>query len=106
MLILILVLMLVFIIVHGCQKRPPRFPSPSPPLFHPIPFPLTPLQPSQSTKSNPHTKPHPGASRKRSLFTEKEHPKLCAYVDRLEAMDGWKRAVGKIVDVDGVFEDL
>ena len=47
-----------------------------------------------------------GAAKSRGLFTEKEHPKLCAYVDRLEAMEGFKKAVQKIVDVDGMYEDL
>lgn len=47
-----------------------------------------------------------GAAKSRALFTEKEHPKLCAYVDRLEAMEGFKKAVEKIVDVEGIFEGL
>lgn len=47
-----------------------------------------------------------GAAKSRALFTEKEHPKLCAYVDRLEAMEGYKRAVQKIVDVEGSYEAL
>ncbi|KAL9068284.1 MAG: hypothetical protein Q9161_006310 [Pseudevernia consocians] len=47
-----------------------------------------------------------GASKKRALFTEKEHPKLCAYVDRLEAMEGFKKAVQKIVDVEGSYESI
>lgn len=49
---------------------------------------------------------HAVASKSRSLFTEKEHPKLCAYVDRLVAGEGYKRAVQKIVEVVGKYEDL
>ncbi|CAF9907682.1 MAG: hypothetical protein ALECFALPRED_003751 [Alectoria fallacina] len=47
-----------------------------------------------------------GAAKSRALFTEKEHPKLCAYVDRLEAMDGFRKAVQKIVEVEGSYEGL
>ncbi|KAF6230729.1 hypothetical protein HO173_011081 [Letharia columbiana] len=46
------------------------------------------------------------AAKSKGLFTEKEHPKLCAYVDRLEARDGYKKAVQKIVDVEGSYEML
>ena len=37
-------------------------------------------------------------------FTKEKYPKLWAYVDRLQAMDGYKRAVQKIIDVDGRYD--
>lgn len=47
-----------------------------------------------------------GASKRRAFFTAATHPKLCAYVDRLEGAEGYKRAVRKIVETDGKFEEL
>jgi len=44
------------------------------------------------------------AARGRSTFSEEKHPKLWAYVDRLEAMEGYKRAVQKIIDVEGSYD--
>ncbi|KAM0794536.1 hypothetical protein BDR22DRAFT_875415 [Usnea florida] len=44
------------------------------------------------------------AAKLKSLFTEKEHPKLCAYVEKLEAMEAYKKAVQKIVEVEGKYE--
>ena len=46
----------------------------------------------------------PAASKSKSFFTAKEHPKLCAYVERLEAMEAYKKAVQKIVEVEGKYE--
>ena len=72
-------------------------------------FPLgaNPSSPTSSpSKKPPLTPPLPGAARSRALFTEKEHPKLCGYVDRLEAMPAWKKAVGKIEEIDEVFERI
>ena len=37
-------------------------------------------------------------------FTKEKYPKLWEYVDRLQAMDGYKRAVQKIIDVDGKYD--
>ena len=45
-----------------------------------------------------------GAAKAAALFTQEQHPKLCAYVDRLEALEGFKKAVQKIIDVDGHYE--
>jgi len=45
-----------------------------------------------------------GAARGRSTFSEEKHPKLWAYVDSLEAMEGYKRAVQKIIDVEGSYD--
>ncbi|CAD6578230.1 MAG: hypothetical protein ASARMPRED_008650 [Alectoria sarmentosa] len=47
-----------------------------------------------------------GAAKSRALFTATEHPKLCAYVDRLEATEGFRKAVQKIVEVEGSYEGL
>ena len=47
---------------------------------------------------------YPAAAKSKSLFTEKEHPKLCAYVERLEAMEAYKKAVQKIVVIEGKYE--
>ena len=40
------------------------------------------------------------------FLNEKEHPKLIAWVDRLEATESYKKAVQKIIEVDGSFEGL
>jgi len=37
-------------------------------------------------------------------LTKEDYPKLHAYVDRLEAEPGYKRAVEKIIELDGKFE--
>ncbi|CAD6575011.1 MAG: hypothetical protein ASARMPREDX12_007061 [Alectoria sarmentosa] len=47
-----------------------------------------------------------GAAKSRALFTVTEHPKLCAYVDRIEATEGFRKAVQKIVEVEGSYEGL
>ena len=39
----------------------------------------------------------------RAGFNKEAHPKLWAYVDRLEAHEGYKRAVEKIIEVEGSF---
>lgn len=44
------------------------------------------------------------AAKSKSFFTAKEHPKLCAYVERMEAMEAYKKAVQKIVEVEGKYE--
>ena len=36
-------------------------------------------------------------------FTKELYPNLWAYVDRLEAQDGYKRAVEKIIEIDGEY---
>ena len=45
-----------------------------------------------------------GAFRGKHGFTKEKYPKIWAYVDRLEAMDGYKKAVQKIIDVDGKYD--
>ena len=40
------------------------------------------------------------------FINEKEHPKLIAFVDRVEATGSYKKAVHKIIEVDGTFEGL
>ena len=44
------------------------------------------------------------AARGRSGLTKEKYPKLSAYVDRLEAEKGYKKAAEKIVELDGKFE--
>jgi len=44
------------------------------------------------------------AGRKRAGLTQEKYPKLYAYIDRLEAEPGYKKAADKIVDMDGKFE--
>ena len=41
-----------------------------------------------------------------NLLNEKEHPKLMAFIDRVEASESYKRAAQKIVEVDGKFDGL
>lgn len=41
------------------------------------------------------------AAKNRGLVTEKQHPNLCAYVERMEAREAYKRGVQKIVDATG-----
>lgn len=45
-----------------------------------------------------------GAAKGRSTFTKAKYPALWDYVDRIEAMDGFKRAVQKIIDVEGSYD--
>ena len=45
-----------------------------------------------------------GAAKGRSGFSKENHPKLWAYVDRLQALDGYKKAAQKIVDVEGHYD--
>ena len=45
-----------------------------------------------------------GAIRGKHGFTQEKYPKIWAYVDGLQAMDGYKRAVQKIIDVDGKYD--
>ncbi|KAI4112297.1 MAG: hypothetical protein LQ338_008328 [Usnochroma carphineum] len=45
-----------------------------------------------------------GAAKGRVGFTKEKHPALWAYVDRLEEMEGFKRAVQKIIDVEGSYD--
>lgn len=40
------------------------------------------------------------------LINEKDHPKLMAFVDRVEATESYKRASQKIVEIDGKFDGL
>ena len=45
-----------------------------------------------------------GAAKGRSSFSKEKHPKLWAYVDRIEALEGYKKAVQKIIEVDGSYD--
>lgn len=45
-----------------------------------------------------------GAAKGRSSFTKEKYPALWDYVGRIEAMDGFKRAVQKIIDVEGSYD--
>ncbi|KAL8965845.1 MAG: hypothetical protein Q9183_003660 [Haloplaca sp. 2 TL-2023] len=45
-----------------------------------------------------------GAAKGRSTFSKEKYPALWDYVDRLEAMDGFKNAVQKIIDVEGSYD--
>jgi len=44
------------------------------------------------------------AGRNRAGLAKEKYPKLCAYIDRLEAEPGYKKAADKIVGLDGKFE--
>lgn len=44
-----------------------------------------------------------GAARGRVGLTKEKFPKLCGYVDRLEARDAFKIAVQKIVDIESSY---
>ncbi len=44
-----------------------------------------------------------GAAKGRSAFSKENHPKLWAYADRIEALDGFRKAVQKIVEVEGSY---
>ena len=44
------------------------------------------------------------AARGKCGFTKNEYPKLWAYVDRLEQFDCYKKAVQKIIDVEGTYD--
>jgi glutathione S-transferase len=47
------------------------------------------------------------AGRKRvDLFTEKEYPLLWKYVDTLQQAPGYKKAVEKIIEIEGSFSDV
>ncbi|KAL8664238.1 MAG: hypothetical protein Q9202_003188 [Teloschistes flavicans] len=45
-----------------------------------------------------------GAAKGRSNFTKANYPALWDYVDRIEALDSFKRAVQKIIDVEGSYD--
>ncbi|KAI4189204.1 MAG: hypothetical protein L6R41_001647 [Letrouitia leprolyta] len=45
-----------------------------------------------------------GAAKGRSGFSKDKYPALWAYVDRLVEMDGYKKAIQKIVEVEGSFD--
>jgi len=42
----------------------------------------------------------------RSTISRQQYPAVFAYVDRLKEADGYKRAVAKIIEVDGSFQDV
>ena len=45
-----------------------------------------------------------GAAKGRSSFSKEKHPKLWAYVDRIEALEGYQKAVQKIIEVEGSYD--
>ena len=45
-----------------------------------------------------------GAARGRAGLTQEKYPKLWAYIDRLESREAFKRAVQKIIEVDGHYD--
>ena len=45
------------------------------------------------------------AAKGRSNFSKEKHPKLWEYVEKLQEREGYKKAIQKIVDVDGSFND-
>ena len=45
-----------------------------------------------------------GAAKGRAGLTQEKYPKLWAYVDRLEAREPFKRAVQKIIDLEGSYD--
>lgn len=44
-----------------------------------------------------------GAGRSRAGLTKEKYPLLWDYIERLEALDAYKRAVQKVVDTDGSY---
>ena len=44
------------------------------------------------------------AAKGRSSFSKERHPKLWAYVERIQELEGYKKAVQKIIDVEGHFD--
>ena len=44
------------------------------------------------------------AGKGRSGFTEEKYPKLWSYVEKLEGSAGYKRAVQKIIEVNGEYD--
>ncbi|KAI9681113.1 MAG: hypothetical protein M1817_002395 [Caeruleum heppii] len=46
------------------------------------------------------------ASRGRAGLTPDKYPKLCEYIDRIQARPAYKRAVQKIIDVEGSYSPL
>lgn len=44
------------------------------------------------------------AAKGRAGLTKEKYPKLWAYVDKLEAEPGYKKAAEKIIEIDGKFE--
>ena len=44
-----------------------------------------------------------GAARSRAGLTQEKYPRMWTYINRLEARDAYKRAVQKIIDVDGSY---
>lgn len=45
-----------------------------------------------------------GAARGKCGFTQDKYPKLWAYVERLQELEGFKKAVQKIIDVEGSYD--
>ncbi len=45
-----------------------------------------------------------GAAKGRAGFNKEKHPKLWAYVERVESREAYKKAVQKIIDVEGSYD--
>ena len=45
-----------------------------------------------------------GAARGRAGVTKERYPLIWGYIERLEASDSFKRAVQKIVDIEGSYD--
>jgi len=45
-----------------------------------------------------------GAAKGRAGFNKEKHPKLWAYVERVESREAYKKAVQKIFDVEGSYD--
>lgn len=44
------------------------------------------------------------AAKGRTAFTKETHPKLWAYVERLQARESYRRAVQKIIEIEGSYD--
>ncbi len=45
-----------------------------------------------------------GAAKGRAGFNKEKHPKLWAYVERVESREAYMKAVQKIIDVEGSYD--
>lgn len=46
------------------------------------------------------------AAQGRAGMTADKYPRLCEYIERLQARDAYKRAVQKIIDIEGEYNPL
>ena len=45
-----------------------------------------------------------GASKERAGLTQEKYPKLWAYIDRIESREAFKKAIQKIIEVEGSYD--